>query len=293
MTRAGQRSTDPRLTIVVPAMNEARNLETVLPELPATAEIIVVDGHSTDDTADVVRRIRPDALLLQQTRRGKGNALAVGFEAATGDIIVMFDADGSADPKEIPRFVHALRDGADFAKGSRVLPGGGSDDITVIRSLGNRVLTGITNATFGTGYSDLCYGFNAFWADVLPFLALPHSLPRTREMLWGDGFEIETMINCRVAAAGLQIREIPSTELARRFGESNLNATTDGLRVARTLWAERSRMHRGRSIAAELRYTGQEYVPAPRASAESAMTPSAMTPSAMAPSSVVTDRASA
>lgn len=247
MRTASQRPTaNPRLTIVVPAKNEARNLETILPELPRHAEIIVVDGHSTDDTAAVVRRVRPDAQLLQQPRRGKGNALAVGFEAATGDIIVMFDADGSADPREIDRFVHALLNGADFAKGSRVLPGGGSEDITPIRAVGNRVLTGITNVAFGTHYSDLCYGFNAFWVDVLPLLALPHSRPSTREMLWGDGFEIETMINCRVAAAGLQIREIPSTELARQYGASNLHATKDGLRVAKTLWAERTRMRRGR-----------------------------------------------
>jgi hypothetical protein len=128
----------PRVSIVVPARNEARNLEVVLPTLPADAEIIVVDGHSVDGSAEVVARVRPDARFVQQTRRGKGNALVVGFAEATGDIIVMFDADGSADATEIDRFVQVLVNGADFAKGSRVLPGGGSADITPIRDWGNR-----------------------------------------------------------------------------------------------------------------------------------------------------------
>jgi glycosyltransferase involved in cell wall biosynthesis len=242
--------TDPRISIVVPARNEARNLAVILPDLPADAEVIVVDGNSADGTADVVARVRPDARLLQQTRRGKGNALIVGFEAATGDIIVTFDADGSADPQEIPLFVEALREGADFAKGSRVLPGGGSEDITLVRSLGNRVLTGTTNFTFRTRYTDLCYGYNAFWADVLPLLQLPSARPAIQDMLWGDGFEIETLINCRVAAAGLRIREIASVELMRRHGSSNLNATSDGLRVAWTIWTEHSRARRGRRVTA-------------------------------------------
>jgi glycosyltransferase involved in cell wall biosynthesis len=78
--------------------------------------------------------------VLSQTRTGKGNALACGFAAATGDIIVMIDADGSTDPAEIPRFVEALTAGADFAKGSRFAPGAGSTDITPLRKLGNKLL---------------------------------------------------------------------------------------------------------------------------------------------------------
>ena len=88
--------------------------------------MIVVDGHSVDDTVAVGRRLWPDVRMVMQTRLGKGNALACGFAAATGDIIAMVDADGSADPAEIPQFVKALLDGADFAKGSRFAEGGGS-----------------------------------------------------------------------------------------------------------------------------------------------------------------------
>ncbi len=240
---------DPKISIIVPARNEARNLEVVLPTLPRDAEIIVVDGHSNDDTARVVADIRPDAKFVQQTRRGKGNALAVGFAEATGDIIVMFDADGSADPAEIDRFVAALMSGADFAKGSRVLAGGGSSDITRIRDTGNKALTLVTNVGFRTRYTDLCYGYNAFWVDVLPHLDLPLPHPVSSDMLWGDGFEIETLINCRVAAAKLRVAEVPSVELLRLFGASNLHAVKDGLRVLKTIGTEwrRARSHARRA----------------------------------------------
>ena len=227
----------PRISIVVPALNEARNLEIVLPQLPLVHEVIVVDGGSTDGTADTARRVLPSAKVVQQTRRGKGNALVCGFAAATGDVVVMFDADGSADPKEIPSFVEALVEGADFAKGSRVLTSGGSEDITRLRSWGNRGLTWLTNLLFQTRYTDLCYGYNAFWRDVVDSLRLPSPAQDGRQ--WGDGFEIETVLNCRAAVAGLAVREVASVERSRIHGTSNLNAGRDGLRVLKTIVTER------------------------------------------------------
>ena len=242
-----QRSGRPRVTVVVPTRNEARNLEVVLPAIaavrPAVHEIIVVDGHSVDDSVETAQRVLPWVRAITQTRKGKGNAMACGFAAATGDVIVMFDADGSADPAEIPAFVAALVAGADFAKGSRFAPGGGSDDITLLRRTGNAGLNGVANALFGTSYTDLCYGYNAFWADLLPLLDLPDpTTPAPPDgMLWGDGFEIETVLNCRIAAAGLRITEVPSVERQRIFGQTNLRTFTDGTRVLRTLAAERRR----------------------------------------------------
>ncbi|MDN4174800.1 glycosyltransferase family 2 protein [Nocardioides sp. SOB77] len=238
------RPSDPRISVVVPALNEARNLAVVLPELPEVHEVILVDGGSLDGTVAAAKEALPGITVLTQTRRGKGNALAVGFGAVTGDVVVMFDADGSADPAEIPRFVDALVAGADFAKGSRFCPGGGSADITPVRRAGNKFLNGVVNQGFGTRFSDLCYGYNAFWADLLPLLDLPDpELPGRPDgrMLWGDGFEIETLINCRFAAAGARITEVPSVERLRIFGESNLHAVSDGLRVLRTARAERRR----------------------------------------------------
>ena len=227
----------PRISIVVPALNEARNLEVVLPELPPVYEVIVVDGASTDGTVETALRVLPTVKIVKQTRRGKGNALVCGFKAASGDVVVMFDADGSADPAEIHRFVEALCDGADFAKGSRALEAGGSEDITVLRSCGNRAMTSITNLLFRTGYTDLCYGYNAFWRDVLGLLDLPS--PTVGTPVWGDGFEIETVLNCRVAAAGLTVREVASVERPRMYGASNLHAARDGLRVLKTIITER------------------------------------------------------
>jgi hypothetical protein len=252
--RAMQRNGNPRVSVVVPTRNEARNLEVVLPAIaavrPAVHEIIIVDGNSVDGTIETAQRVLPWVKTISQTRKGKGNAMACGFAAATGDVIVMFDADGSADPAEIPAFVRALIDGADFAKGSRFVRGGGSDDITLLRKSGNAGLNGVANALFGTSYTDLCYGYNAFWADILPVLDLPPidtPAPADGSMLWGDGFEIETVLNCRVAAAGLKITEVPSMERERIFGQTNLRTFADGTRVLRTLAAERRRASRRRA----------------------------------------------
>jgi glycosyltransferase involved in cell wall biosynthesis len=243
--RAPRRNTaSPRVSIVVPALNEAANLAVVLPQLPPVHEVILVDGGSVDGTIATARRVLPGIVTVLQARRGKGNALAAGFSRVTGDIVVMFDADGSADPAEITRFVQVLEDGADFAKGSRFTAGGGSADITPVRRLGNRFLGTLFNLGFRTRYTDLCYGYNAFWADLIPLLNLPdHAVPAPPDgsMSWGDGFEIETVISCRFAAAGVAIAEVPSVEKLRIHGESNLHALRDGLRVLRTLLVERCR----------------------------------------------------
>ena len=238
----------PRISVVVPTLNEARNLPYVFSQLPADVhEVIVVDGHSVDGTIAVARQLRPDVRVVQQTRTGKGNALACGFEAATGEIIAMVDADGSADPSEIPRFVQALLSGADFAKGTRFAAGGGSSDITQLRRLGNRLLGAVVNLSYGTHYSDLCYGFNVFWQKYVPVLGLditsPPS-PRGDGRLWGDGFEIETLIHMRVADEGLCVAEVPSFEHPRIHGVSNLNAFSDGFRVLTTIVVERRRARR-------------------------------------------------
>jgi glycosyltransferase involved in cell wall biosynthesis len=241
-----------RISVVIPARNEANNLPQVLAALPASLhEVIVVDGHSSDDTIAVAERVRPDAKLVQQTRRGKGNALACGFAAVTGDIIVMLDADGSADPSEIPAFVAALAAGAEFAKGTRFDRGGHSHDITRFRRIGNSFLNRLVNLVFGTNYTDLCYGYNAFRVHLLPVLDLPPVYApddSAEEMLWGDGFEIETLINVRVAHAGARITEVGSVEFPRLHGVSNLRAIPDGVRVLRMIMAER---HRQRQVCRE------------------------------------------
>jgi glycosyltransferase involved in cell wall biosynthesis len=244
MTAQGQSlPPSPRVSVVIPTLNEARNLPYVFGALPhGIHEVIVVDGHSVDGTLGVVRRLRPHARIVMQTRAGKGNALACGCAAATGDIIALIDADGSTDAAEIPGFVSALLAGADFAKGTRFARGGGSEDITRLRSFGNRILTALANLLYGTSYTDLCYGFNVFWRKHLPLLGLDATtIPPANDgsYLWGDGFEIETLINIRVAAAKLAVIEVPSFERSRIHGVSNLSAFSDGFRVLRTMLYER------------------------------------------------------
>jgi glycosyltransferase involved in cell wall biosynthesis len=239
--RAPRRNTDsPRISVVIPARNEALNLAVVLPQLPEVYEVILVDGGSVDGTIAAARRALPDIVTVLQSRRGKGNALAAGFARVSGDIVVTLDGDGSSDPAEIERFVKALIDGADFAKGSRFTPGGGSIGVTPVRRIGHRFLNVAFELAFGKRSTDLCYGFNAFWADLIPVLDLPdHARPSASgRLLWGDGFEVGTLIHCRLAAAGARITEVPSVARVRLFGKSSLHAVTGGLRVLRALVAE-------------------------------------------------------
>jgi glycosyltransferase involved in cell wall biosynthesis len=228
------------ISVVIPARNESRNIAFVLDRLPPIVdEVIVVDGHSVDDTIAAALAAWPDVVVVPQTRQGKGNALAAGFSVCKGDFVVMIDADGSMDPAEIPVFIAALDGGAHYAKGTRFAAGGGSDDISRTRDIGNRLLNGLTNSLFRTQFSDLCYGYNAFRRECLPMFGLPDAHDTTLQSRWGDGFEIETLINVRVAKAKLVIHEIPSFESARRSGESNLRTFRDGLRVLATILRER------------------------------------------------------
>jgi glycosyltransferase involved in cell wall biosynthesis len=230
----------PSVSVIIPTLNEARNLREVFVKLPAQAEIVLVDGNSTDDTVRVARELRPDVIVVHQTRYGKGNALACGVAAASGDVVVMLDADGSTDPAEIPAFVEALTRGADFAKGTRFSRRGGSSDITMLRTLGNLFLCQLVNLLFRSKFTDLCYGYNAFWRRCLPMLELPPG-ESDGVQRYGDGFEIETLMILRAAIAGLRVAEVGSYEHKRLHGASNLRAGRDGLRVLRTIFVEWSR----------------------------------------------------
>ncbi|ORA37222.1 glycosyltransferase family 2 protein [Mycobacterium aquaticum] len=227
----------PSVSVVIPALNEERNLPLIAEGMPPEIdEIIVVTGDSQDDTTAAGRRLWPNATHLRQSRRGKGNALACGFAAASGDVIVTLDADGSADPAEIPRLVEALVAGADFAKGSRFAHGGRGTDITWLRAAGNKVLNGVVNVLFRADYTDVCYGFSAFWRHCLDVIDMPDiavSVPQ-----WGDGFEIETLINVRLAARGAKIVEVPSRDAGRISEYGTATAISDGLRVLSTVLRE-------------------------------------------------------
>lgn len=217
------------VSLVVPAHNEARNIPWVFEQIPnCVDEVILVDGSSTDATLAIAELCLPTVRSVQQVRPGKGNALRTGFAAASGEYVVMMDADGSMWPGEIPHYLHFLDHGYDFVKGSRCIAGGGSLDLTRIRALGNLALLTVVNRLYRARLTDLCYGFCAFRRSFLDQLDLRSA-----------GFEIEAEMIAHALRSGLRIAEVPSLELPRRSGRSHLHAVSDGRRVLRTLLAER------------------------------------------------------
>jgi glycosyltransferase involved in cell wall biosynthesis len=233
--RGRRRNRRATVSIVVAALNEEPNLPFVLPRIaPWVDEVILVDGHSTDRTCEVARTLLPEIRVVEQDGSGgKGEALRQGFDAARGDLIVALDADGSTDPRELPLFVGGLAAGRDFVKGTRFAQGGGSADMTLLRRAGNRALVCLVRLLFGGRYSDLCYGYCAFWKRVLSELDLD-----------AEGFEIETQMNVQALESGLRVAEVPSFERRRLHGKSNLRTFPDGWRVLKTIvreWARRPR----------------------------------------------------
>ncbi len=219
----------PAISVVIPTLNEARNLPWIMPRIPRwVSEVVIVDGRSTDDTVAVARQLWPSARVVIEKKKGKGAALRAGFAAATGDIIVMLDADGSMDPAEIISFIAALLSGADYVKGTRFIQGAGTEDMSAFRMAGNRALLLAVRLLYGGAFSDLCYGYVAFWRE--------HS-----HLFQGDcnGFEIETFMHIRALKAKLKVVEVASFEASRLFGQSNLRAIPDGWRVLKAILREK------------------------------------------------------
>jgi glycosyltransferase involved in cell wall biosynthesis len=216
------------ISVVIPALNEAASLPHVLPMIPRFVhEVILVDGASTDGTIEVARQVMPDIRIVRQDRPGKGAALRAGFAAATGDIVVHLDADGSTDPAEIPAFVDCLLAGADYAKGSRFAIGGGSDDITPLRRLGNWSFVALANVLFGSRFSDITYGYNAVWRHHHHLLA-----PEI------DGWAHEIVANIRAYRRGLRVVEVASREAPRVAGEAKLRTFSAGWTILKAIVRE-------------------------------------------------------
>ena len=227
---------DTRVNVIIPTLNEGKSISDIIVRLKLIGcnDILVIDGHSADDTVATARNL--GARVVHQNGSGKGSALRQAFEDSCldGDVIVIMDADGSMDPKEITHFVKALNDGVDVVKGSRFLPRGGSEDITPIRRAGNKILTKILNFLFLTNYTDLCYGYIAFDKKAIKKL---------NGNLASDNFEIETEICIKSKMLGLKVIEIPSVERARRYGVSNLNTFKDGFKIIALLLKEALRLN--------------------------------------------------
>ena len=221
----------PQVTVIIPTLNEVESLPRVLPKIPpGISEILIVDGHSQDNTVKVAKQMCPQARIIYQQGKGKGDALRTGFEHATGEIIITLDADGSMDPGEITRFIEPLMNGYDFVKGSRFIGGRNTTDMPRHRVLGNRIFVMITNILFGTRYTDLAYGYNALSKRRVEKLKLSST-----------GFEIETEMNIKAKKAGLRICEVASFESTRLNGKGKLRSFSDGWRILKTILGERLR----------------------------------------------------
>ncbi len=217
----------PKITALICTLNEERNLPHVLPRIPAWVnEVLVIDGHSTDKTVEVARKIRPDIRIVGQPGEGKGDALRYGIELARGDIIVTLDADGNTDAEELSRFIEPLLDGYDFAKGSRFLNSSPAR-MSGHRRIGNWILTSVTNIIFGSKYTDMCSGFNAVWKKAWQKVEFP------------DEFGYEPLITIRAQRAGLRIVEVSCTDRGRINGNSKLSSWKQGWGALKAIVRER------------------------------------------------------
>jgi len=208
----------PKISVIICTFNEEQNLPHVLPKVTEWVdEVLLVDGHSTDRTVEVAKKLRPDIRILYQSGKGKGDAIKYGIQQAIGDIIVTLDADGSTDPEEMPKFIKPLLDGYDFTKGSR-LADGRPPSMLWHRWFGNKVLAITSNIFYGTRYTDICSGYNAFWKSAFQRLRLTYG-----------GFEMEQEMAVKAKKAGLKVVEVNHHYAGRLGGSSKVSDIKQGL----------------------------------------------------------------
>jgi len=235
-------------TAILPVRNEALNISRLISSIPSFIdEIIVVDGNSIDGSLELAQSIDSVSIAVRQVQKGKGAALSLGFSLASGEYVFVLDTDGSMDPNELPLFANALDSGASAVKGSRNLPNAGSDDLTHFRNAGNDLLTGLTNRLYGSNLSDITYGYWGIRRKTLHELELtrfdenPPGRISHRAMTYGQGFEIEALMLCRLLRAKEVFVEVPCWENERWSGSSNLHAISDGVRTLLAIFRERSK----------------------------------------------------
>lgn len=203
-----------KVSVVIPAKDEGEGIKQILEEVtPYADEVIVVDGHSKDNTKEIA--VRQGAKVIMDNRKGKGDAYRVGINAAVGDIIVFIDADGSHEPKDIPKLTEPIIQGkADLVVASRML--GGSDEFhgtffNYVRMVGGGLITLIINLRFGTSLTDCLNGFRAIKKEVA--LALNIS---------ANQFDIEHEMIMKCLKRGYKVCEVQSHEYERKWGSSKL-----------------------------------------------------------------------
>jgi dolichol-phosphate hexosyltransferase len=208
---------DAKISLVVPAKNEAASIQEILNAAkPFVDELLLVDGHSTDGTREAAEQA--GARVVLDHGKGKGDGIRVGIREATGAVLVFMDADGSHDPKDIPRLVQPILDEqADMVIGSRMT--GGSDELhgdigRFIRMTGSHILLLIINYRWNVRLTDCQNGFRAIRTDVARALRLQE-----------DAHTIEEEMVMKCLRQKYRIHEVPSHEYERQYGTSTLQLT--------------------------------------------------------------------
>lgn len=221
-----------KISIIIPTLNEEKNLPVVLKEIKNffrgrndySYEIIVVDKYSKDRTVEVAKRF---GCSIIYDEIGKGHALKKGLEAAKGEIIVTMDADVSQRPIELGLMIEGVRAGYDIVLGSRFIQGGGTEDMPWYRKLGNKFFVFLVNLLWNIHCTDLCYGYRAFRNGTWKKLNLK-----------SNGFGIETEISIKAAKRKLKVLEVPSFEKKRLYGRGNLRTFKHGWVILKTILEE-------------------------------------------------------
>lgn len=206
-----------KISLIIPTRNEAKSLEKSILELPREliSEIIIADGHSTDGTLEIAKKLGCKAI----TQEGKGFGLGIrtGLKYVTGDIIVIMDADGSEDPKDIVRLLEKIKEGYDVGWGSRYLRGHKTPDDTWFRYFGNRILTFLARTLHGIEVTDIMYMFAAYKKEIFNKIKLESS-----------DFTLCIELPLKVHRAGFKFGEIACSERKRFADKSRVNAVIDG-----------------------------------------------------------------
>jgi len=216
-----------KVSVVIPTLNEEKNLDILLKELKnlkLISEIIIVDGYSKDKTVQEANKFGCKVIFDDV---GKGSAVRAGINIAKGDIIICMDADLSMRSEEIFLLIAGIQAGYDVCMGSRFIQGGGSDDMPLIRKIGNKFFVFLVNLFWHMNYSDLCYGYRSFKKSCIKKLNLT-----------SNGFGIETEISIKAAKNNLKVLEVPSYEKTRKYGKGKLRTFSDGWAIFKTIFSE-------------------------------------------------------